>query len=300
VKIRKPRTSEILELVALLLGCSLLAYFSCGDADDPGLARPRESKIFAVPRSNAPGSTGDDEGRSRQRIVEDSLRELLANVAGGRLGEEQRSEVQLSLIALLERVRWGKPDNRVNAAAVVVQQLFDQAKLQTPTSDLTPRQSQAIAALAKELTRQFLLLAVGSSPGADGIDIPLPEGHERVSWNQLGGFTYQEGGRLPSEVLALHGRRVGLPGFMLSSNDTAFPGEFILVESLWGCCFGSVPELNQTILVRGRLGATVDYTSGPLIVTGVLEVGEQRQQGFVSSLYRVTDATVRPLDALVQ
>jgi hypothetical protein len=44
----------------------------------------------------------------------------------------------------------------------------------------------------------------------------------------------------------------------------------------------------------------VDYTSGPLIVTGVLEVGEQRQQGFVSSLYRVTDATVRPLDALVQ
>jgi hypothetical protein len=87
---------------------------------------------------------------------------------------------------------------------------------------------------------------------------------------------------------------------MLSSSDTAFPGEFILVESLWGCCFGSVPELNQTLLVRGRLGADVDYTSGPLVVTGVLEVGEQRQQGFVSSLYRVTDATVRPLDAAVQ
>jgi hypothetical protein len=300
VKVRKLRVGEILEIVALLLGCSLLAYFSCGDDEDSGLARPRESKTFSVPRTHQSSSGNDDESRSRQRIVEDSLRELLANVAVGRMGEERRSEVQLSLISLLERVRWGKPDNRVNAAAVVVQQLFDQAKLQTPAPELTARQSQAIAALARELTRQFLLLAVGASPGADGIDIPLPEGHERVSWNQLGGFVYQEGANLPSEVQALNGRRVGLPGFMLSSSDTAFPGEFILVESLWGCCFGSIPEVNQTILVRGRLGTAVDYTSGPLIVTGVLEVGEQRQQGFVSSLYRVTDATIRPLDAALQ
>jgi hypothetical protein len=300
VKVKKLSAGEIAELVALLLGGSLLAYFSCGSDGDAGPVRPRESKTFSVPRSNEPSPGADDESRSRQRIVEDTLRELLGNVAIGRIGEEQRSEVQLGLIELLERVRWGKPDNRVNAAAVVVQQLFDQAKLQTLTRELTPRQSQAIAALAKELTRQFLLLAVGSSPGADGIDIPLPEGHERVSWNQLGGFPYQEGGSVPSEVLALHGRRVGLPGFMLSSSDTAFPGEFILVESLWGCCFGSVPDVNQTILVRGRLGAAVDYTSGPLVVTGVLEVGEQRQQGFVSSLYRVIDATVRPLDATPQ
>jgi hypothetical protein len=293
VKLHKLRTSELLELGALLVGCFLLVYFSCGGEE---ASKPRDSKVFSVARSGVP-SPGEDEGSSRRRVIEDTLRDLLTGVANGSIREEQRSEIQKSLIALLESVHLGKPENRVNAAAVIVQQVFDQAKLQTPTSELTPRQIQAIQALAKELTRQFMLLAIGSSAGADGIAIPLPAGYERVTWNQLGGFPYQEGGALPAEVMTLRGRRVGLPGFMLSLGDTGDSAEFILVESLWGCCFGSVPDVNQTVIVRMSPGAVMEYSAAPLVVTGVLEVGEERQAGFVTSLYRVTDASVRPLDA---
>jgi hypothetical protein len=292
LKLHKLRPSEILELAALLVGCFLLVYFSCGSDQ---VSPARDSKVFSVARSAPAGAEAD--GSSRRRIVEDALHDLLKGVANGSIAEEQRSAIQISLIGVLESVHWGKADNRVNAAAVVVQQVFDQAKLQTHTSELSARQLQAIAALAKELTRQFLLLAVGSSAGADGIVIPLPEGHERVSWNQLGGFPYQEGGAVPTDVMTLRGRRVGLPGFMLSLGDTGDSGEFILVESLWGCCFGSVPDVNQLVLVRMHPGAGMEYTSGPLVVTGVFEVGEERQAGFVTSLYRVSDATVQPLEA---
>jgi hypothetical protein len=229
--------------------------------------------------------------------VEETLREILIGIATGRVAEEQRSEVQKGLADLLERFQWGKAPNRMSAAALVVQQMFDQAKQQTLRSELDSRQRLAIQAMAKELTRQVLLTSTGASAGADGINAVLPPDHERITWNQLGGFPYQEGEALPVEVSSLRGRSVGLPGFMLSLGDTGEMHEFILVESLWGCCFGSVPAVNQTVLVRMRTGEAAAYAAGPSLVTGILEVGEEREAGFVTSLYRITDATVTPIPA---
>jgi hypothetical protein len=178
---------------------------------------------------------------------------------------------------------------------MIVQQVFDQAKLQVASPELSLRQQRAIGSMAQELTRQMILMAMGSSPGADGINVPLPPDHERVTWNQLGGFAYREGEPLPEQLRALGGRKVGIPGFMLTLGDPEAVREFILVESLWGCCFGSVPELNQTIVVRMKADQSADYTATPLLVTGVLEVGEERQGGFVTSVYRLIDASVTPL-----
>jgi hypothetical protein len=178
-----------------------------------------------------------------------------------------------------------------------VQQVFDQSKLQSPSVDLTPQQLRAIGGVARELTRELLLLAIGSKPGADGITGDLPAGHERISWNQLGGFPYLEGAPLPPEVQALDGHQVGIFGFMLTLGSSERLTEFVLVESLWGCCFGAVPEVNQTILVRLDPQASADYSAAPLLVSGRLEVGERREAGFVTSLYRIVSATVQPADA---
>lgn len=95
---------------------------------------------------------------------------------------------------------------------------------------------------------------------------------------------------------ALNGQDVAIFGFMLSLGDAERLSEFVLVESLWGCCFGSVPEVNQTILVRVDPSATVEYSAAPQLVTGRLEVGEAREGGFVTSLYRIGGARVRPVE----
>jgi hypothetical protein len=199
-------------------------------------------------------------------------------------------------VALLERWQWGSEQNRATAAAVIVQQVFDQAKARTSSEVLSPQQLRAIDGVAQELARELLLLAAGQSPGADGLSGVLPAGYERVSWNQLGGFPYREGAPLPAEVQALNGRDVAIFGFMLSLGDRDRLSELVLVESLCGCCFGSVPEVNQTILVRVAPDARVGYSAAPQLVTGRLEVGEEREGGFVTSLYRITGATLRPVE----
>jgi hypothetical protein len=297
MRLKKLRPSELLELVALLAGCTLLFYFSCRGHDTAAGAAPRESRTFSAERTapERPEDTAD--GAARQRAVESAIGELIERVALGQVDEAQRAEAQLSLVALLERWGWGTPENRTSGAAVIVQQIFDRAKLENRSEELSLRQVRAIAGVARELSRELLLLATGSSPGADGISAPMPPGHERVSWNQLGGFTYREGEALPAEVLALAGREVGIFGFMMTLGDAERSQRFVLVESLWGCCFGSVPDLNQTILVRVAEGTTAEYSAAPLLVTGRLEVGEEREGGYVTSVYRLVDAKVAALDA---
>jgi hypothetical protein len=297
MKLRKLRPSELLELLALLAGCALLFYFSCRGHDTASGAAPRESRTFSAERTGPVRPEDTADSAARERAVQSAIGELIERVALGQVDEAQRAEAQLSLVSLLERWSWGTPENRTSGAAVIVQQIFDRAKLENRSEELSLRQVRAISGVARELSRELLLLAVGASPGADGISAAMPPGHERVSWNRLGGFTYREGEPLPGEVLAWAGREVGIFGFMMTLGDAERSPQFVLVESLWGCCFGSVPELNQTILVRVADGAAAEYSAAPLLVTGRLEVGEEREGGFVTSVYRIVDAKVSALDA---
>jgi hypothetical protein len=283
-----------LEIGALLLGVGLLGHYSCGHEGDVDIQR--EAKTFSVARTGARAPTTDGSAQP-QVAIEDSLREILIGIATGQVTEEQRADVQKALSELLDRFRWGKAQNRMTAAALIVQQMFDQAKQQTIRPELDLRQRQAIPLMAKELTRQVMLTSTGASAGADAIQATIPAGHERITWNQLGGFPYQEGEPLPTDVSTLNGRSVGLPGFILTLGDTEDLHEFILVESLWGCCFGSVPGVNQTVLVRLSPGEAASYVAGPCLVTGVLHVGEEKEAGFVTSLYRIEEAALTPIDA---
>jgi hypothetical protein len=292
---RRLRWSTVLEAAALGAGCLVLGYFTCRDEPEQA-ARERGSRVFAAPRAADGVGLGADAERGR-REIELMLGGLLSGVATGAVSEEQRGEIQTRLLQMLEARGSGRPETRANAAGMIVQQLFDRAKLATVTPELSERQQGAIQAMARELTRQLLLLAVGASPGADALPVSLPEGHTKLDWKRMGGFRYAEGAELPAEIRALDGLRVGVPGFILSLGETEGMHEFILLESLWGCCFGSVPELNQTILVRLAEGRAFDYTGAPVLVTGSLQVGEERQGGFVASLYRVVDAAVKPLEA---
>jgi hypothetical protein len=295
---RKRRATELLEIGALLAGGALLAYYACREPNPAGSAEaPRERRTFAAMRGEGEGQADPGDASGRRDATEQAVRELISGVALGQIDEAQRAEAQRALVALLERWHWGSEQNRATAAAVIVQQVFDQAKARASSEVLRPQQLRAIEGVSRELARELLLLAAGQSPGADGLTGALPAGYERISWNQLGGFPYLEGAPLPAEVQALNGHDVGIFGFMLSLGDSERLSELVLVESLWGCCFGSVPEVNQTILVRVAPNAAVEYSAAPQLVTGRLEVGEEREGGFVTSLYRITGATLRPVES---
>lgn len=278
--------STVLQILALGAGGFALLYLMPDEDDEGGARSPR---VFAAPRAEGaqPGA----------EAIEQKLGELLGGVATGGIGEERRPDIQRELMALLEQANVGDAAGRARASGLVVQQLFDQSKQQRTTESLSLRQRQAIGAMAKELRRQLLAMAVpgGAALGADSIVTELPPGYDRIDWKRIGSFPYHEGVALPVEITDLNRRSVGVAGFMLTLGDPEDIREFILVESLWGCCFGTVPDVNQSILVRMQGDARVEYTAAPILVTGAFEVGEERQGGFVASLYRVADARVRTL-----
>ncbi len=292
---RKLRPSTLVEISVLGLGCVVLGYFTCREPAESASAPERGARVFAAPRA-APGG-GSAELEQNRREIELILSGVLAGAARGDVGDEKRGQIQSELLQLLERRGSGRPETRANAAGMIVQQLFDRAKLASVTSELSARQREAIPAMASELTRQLLMLAVGASPGADALPVSLPEGYTKLDWKQLGGFPYQEGGALPAEIRALNGQRAGVAGFILTLGESEGMREFILLESLWGCCFGGVPDVNQTIMVRLPPERAFDYTAAPVLVTGTLEVGEERQGQFVASLYRIVDAEAHAIQA---
>lgn len=292
---KKVGLAAVLEIGALCAGIALLAYFACGDRGAVDVTR--EARVFSAARDGDTAGPAKDGAGSPRPALEELLTDLLARIATGAVTEERRGDVQRALIDVLERASWGKAENRESAAALVVQQMFDQLKQRGTTAELDLRQRRAIGALAQELTRQMLLTSTGASAGADAIAAPVPPGYERLTWNQLGGFPYEEGMQVPAEVATLRGRSVALPGFMLTLGDTEAAREFILIESLWGCCFGSVPSVNQLVVVRMAGGESAEYTAGPIMVSGVLEVGEEREGEYVTSLYRIREAEVQPTEA---
>lgn len=291
--LRRLRPSTWIEIGALGVGCLVLGYFTCREPSDDTPRAERGARVFAAPRAGESGGAADLEQNRRE--IERILGGVLTGIARGDVSDERRGQIQADLVQLLELRGSGRPETRANAAGMIVQQLFDRAKLANVTSDLSARQREAIPAMASELTRQLLLLAVGASPGADALPVSLPQGHTKLDWKQLGGFRYQEGGEVPAEIRALHGQKAGIAGFVLTTGESEGMREFILLESLWGCCFGGVPDVNQTIVVRLPAGRELDYTAAPVLVTGTLEVGEERQGEFVASLYRLVDAEARAL-----
>jgi hypothetical protein len=94
---------------------------------------------------------------------------------------------------------------------------------------------------------------------------------------------------LPAEVRALHGKRVAFEGFMSPlAFDAGGVKEFSLVKDPSFCCFGMIPQMNHWIhVVMPENERTEFYSFDPIAVYGVLEVGEQYEDGYVVSLYRM-------------
>lgn len=119
-----------------------------------------------------------------------------------------------------------------------------------------------------------------------------------VTLDFLGAWEFDENRQppFPAAVQALDGRKVVLRGFMLPSIDFRDIREFHLVRSLWGCCFGAPPRLNE--IVRVTLPRGVDYTYDGLEVAGTLRVVYENEDGIALDLYRLEADALRELDRL--
>lgn len=110
----------------------------------------------------------------------------------------------------------------------------------------------------------------------------------KVNFNLLGGWKYIEGKTpIPEKILQLDGQWIEITGFIGPNNETSLMTHFILIQSLWNCCFGQAPALNHFMDVTVAPSKVVEFYPDPVTIIGKFSVGEKREEGYLVSLYRI-------------
>jgi hypothetical protein len=109
-----------------------------------------------------------------------------------------------------------------------------------------------------------------------------------LSFDTLKKWTYVKGkSDLPNYIRQFDGQRVEMAGYMMTLQDVVDIDSFVLVPSLFGCCYGQPPSVNHVVLVKMTGGATVKFIGDPLKVRGIFHCSEEKQDGYLVSLYRL-------------
>lgn len=106
--------------------------------------------------------------------------------------------------------------------------------------------------------------------------------------------------RIPESIRKLDGTLAAVKGYMLPIDvDRDSVLSFLLVRFPFGCCYGRPPQMNEWIFVKMAPGKRAEFVSHiPVPVLGKLSVGDEFEQGSVTSVYRmVADDVVVPLAA---
>lgn len=118
---------------------------------------------------------------------------------------------------------------------------------------------------------------------------PIP-----VTTDFLGGWSFDEtqSNPFPPHVRAIDGKYVIVKGFMLPDVDFEGITKFHLVRSLWGCCFGAPPRVNELIRIHTPGGEGLRYTYNTLEIVGKIEVKFELLDGLIEDLYRLSAESI--------
>jgi len=101
--------------------------------------------------------------------------------------------------------------------------------------------------------------------------------------------------QIPNHIQALDGTKVLLVGFMVPidvdrrGNVTAFA----LTQNQSFCCYGIPPGLTELVMVEMEDGKSAPYAyDTPVAVYGTMNVGEDIDDGYILSVYRMESSEV--------
>ncbi len=119
------------------------------------------------------------------------------------------------------------------------------------------------------------LIGVLAAPPCDPVD---------VDFATLSNFDYVEGMKLPKAVTKYDEETVTISGFMAREDEGSGPVEFfLLINDACGC--EGTPKLNEIVYCAMPEGETIEIQPGTVEVTGMLYVGEEKEDGFVVGIY---------------
>ncbi len=131
-----------------------------------------------------------------------------------------------------------------------------------------------------------LALGISATPpkSAPGTSLAsLQDDVHEITLEDLRDFKYREGKRPPKRIRALDGMRVSVSGFMALGTPEGVE-EYQLISDSCGC--DGLDKPNHFVLVQ-LTDETTTFTPDQLTVTGIFSVGEELEDGFVTSLFRL-------------
>lgn len=115
-------------------------------------------------------------------------------------------------------------------------------------------------------------------------EMPAKSGHEAekasdseqpqtVMWEKLAELDVKSSGKLPPNLIAINGKRVRIPGFIVPLDDEFRDlKEFLLVPYPQACIHVPPPPPNQMILVKTSPDVKMKYMPFPYWIVGVLKI----------------------------
>lgn len=128
------------------------------------------------------------------------------------------------------------------------------------------------------LVLSLAFLTIGLGYGSYVYATEVPDGYERISFNEMKPSEYQErsGVTVPPEIADLDGKRVFIKGYIRPDSVSMMRGidRFLLVRDNNTCCFGDLSKIkyHDQIDVKMDGPLRVDFSQGVVRIGGVLKI----------------------------
>jgi hypothetical protein len=110
----------------------------------------------------------------------------------------------------------------------------------------------------------------------------------KLDFDVLKKWTYVEGKTpIPGFIRVFDGKTVQMTGYMMPLSDIKDIKSFILVPSLFGCCYGQPPAVNHVVVVKMAGDTRTKFYDDVIHVRGQFHCGEEKQDGYLVSLYHI-------------
>lgn len=200
------------------------------------------------------------------------------------------------------------------------------APVEPKRSDAQPDSLQGARPLGRALPQDSLDMlkdAEGSADAAAGEFQRTKDGkHIKVTFGAIGEFAYEvpdpdevisgpdptkpPKDQIPACIKALNKKQAVLVGFMVpieveGDGEAVQVKSFALTQNQMFCCFGVPPAMNQWVMVTMEGAPSKYYADLPVAVYGEFEVGEDIEDGYIMSIYRMrAEKTMDVRDLLKQ
>jgi hypothetical protein len=148
----------------------------------------------------------------------------------------------------------------------------------------------------------LLLLSAGLGLSLGQGQTVVKDGYTKVGFDRLSAFQfvppYVEPGvdptapvptgeeQIPEAIKSLTGTKVVVGGFMLPVKvENGLVTELLLMRDASACCYGTVPNMNEWIIVRMGKNGIKAVMDTPVFFYGTLTVGAVVEEGYLAGIY---------------